>query len=91
MSYPDLLLESLRFWDEDEFEYKIFSILRSAHPWTSVILAGKSSTTTSFSENVVVGGNKLSNVTSFIILLSGEGLTSFSIYNRTNFFGEQKK
>ena len=90
MSYPDLLLESLIFWDEDEFEYKIFSILRGAHSWTSVILAGKSSTT-SFSENVVVGGNKLSNVTSFIILLSGEGLTSFSIYNRTNFFGEQKK
>ena len=36
------------------------------------------------------GGNKLSNVKSFIILLSGEGLTSFSINNRTNFFGEKK-
>ena len=32
------------------------------------------------------GGNKLSNVKSFIILRSGEGLTSFSIINRTNFF-----
>ena len=31
------------------------------------------------------------NVSSFIILLSGEGLTSFSINNRTNFFGEKKK
>ena len=95
MSYPDLLLESLRFWDEDEFEYEIFSILGIAHAWTSVILAGKSDSrrhsTTSFSKNVVVGGNKLSDVRSFNILLSGEGLTSFSIYNRTNFFGEQKK
>ena len=36
------------------------------------------------------GGNKLSNERSFIILLSGEGLTSFSINNRTNFFGEKK-
>ena len=26
----------------------------------------------------------------FIILLSGEGLTSFRINNRTNFFGEKK-
>ena len=32
------------------------------------------------------GGNKLSNVKSFTILLSGEGLTSFSINDRTNFF-----
>ena len=32
----------------------------------------------------------LSNVRRFIILLSGEGLTSFSIYNPTNFFGEKK-
>ena len=36
------------------------------------------------------GGNKLSNVRSFIILSSGEGLTSFSINNCTNFFGERK-
>ena len=35
-------------------------------------------------------GNKLSSVKSFIILLSGEGLTSFSINNRANFFGEKK-
>ena len=34
--------------------------------------------------------NKLSNVRRFISLLSGEGLTSFSINNRTNFFGEGK-
>ena len=47
--------------------------------------------TTSFDENVRrSGGNKLSNVKSFIILPSGEGLTSFSINNRTNFFGEKR-
>ena len=37
------------------------------------------------------GGNKLSNVRSLISLLSGEGLTSFSINNRTNFSGEKKE
>ena len=36
------------------------------------------------------GGNKFSNVRSFIILLSEEGLTSFSTNNRTNFLGEKK-
>ena len=43
--------------------------------------------TTGFSENVVVGGNKLPNVRSFIILQSGEGLT---VNNRANFFSEKK-
>ena len=47
-----------------------------------------------YSENVVHGRsseNKLSNVGSFIILLSGEGLiTSVSINNRANIFGEKK-
>ena len=33
----------------------------------------------------------LSNVRNFIILLSREGLTSFSINNRTNFFVSKKK
>ena len=37
------------------------------------------------------GRNKFSNVRSFIILLSGEGLTSFTINNRTKFFDEKKK
>ena len=36
------------------------------------------------------GGNKLSNVGSFIILLPGEGLTSFNKYNSANFSGEKK-
>ena len=39
---------------------------------------------------LVVGGNKLSIVRSFIILLSEEGFTSFSINNLTNFFSEKK-
>ena len=34
------------------------------------------------------GGNELSNVSSFIILLSGEGLTSFNKDNSTNFPGD---
>ena len=33
------------------------------------------------------GENKLSNVTSFIILQSGEGVTSFSKGNSANFSG----
>jgi len=37
------------------------------------------------------GGNKLSNVRSFIILLSGEGLPSFTINNRNNLFDEKSK
>ena len=55
-----LILESFRFWDEDDYEYEIFSILSSALAWTNVILAGKCDSrrhsTMSFSENVVVGG-----------------------------------
>ena len=51
---------TLRFFDEDDYEYKIFSILSIAHTWTSVILAGKRDnrrhTSTSFSEEVVVAG-----------------------------------
>ena len=35
-------------------------------------------------------GNKSSNVGSFIILLSGEGLTSFNKDNSTNFSGEKE-
>ena len=51
---------TLRFFDEDDYEYKIFSILSIGQAWTSVILAGKRDsrrhTTTSFSEEVVVAG-----------------------------------
>ena len=62
-------------------------LLSNAHAWTSVILAGKRD---SRCHSTVCGGNKLSKVSSFIILLSGEGLTSFSINNRTDVFGEKE-
>ena len=40
--------------------------------------------------NVVVAGNMLTNVRSFIILQSGERLTSFNKDNSANFSGENK-
>ena len=42
---------------------------------------------TSFCENVASGGNKLSNVISFIILPSGEVLISINKDNSSNFSG----
>ena len=42
---------------------------------------------TSFCENVAGGGNKLSNVISFIILPSGEVLISINKDNSSNFSG----
>ena len=36
-----VIIESFRFYDEYDNEYKVFSILRSARAWTSVILARK--------------------------------------------------
>ena len=69
------------FWDENERK-RGFS-----QAWTSVILAGKRDSrhsTTSFSDKCRRGGNKLSVRRSFIILLSGEGLTSFRRHNRKN-------
>ena len=62
--------------------------LSSVREWTGVIFGGKTSERSSFyngfSENVVVARS------SFILLLSGEVFTTFSINNRTNFFGEKK-
>ena len=40
-------------------------------------------------ENVKVAENKLSNVRSFIILRSGEGITSFTKGNSANFSSEK--
>ena len=62
-------------WDEDFYECEIFSILSIAHLWTSVILVGK---------------QVIKSISSFIILLLREGLTSSGINNRANFFGEKK-
>ena len=45
---------------------------------------------TSFCENVAGGGNKLSNVISFIILPSGEVLISINKDNSSNFSGAKK-
>ena len=54
------LLETFRFWDENDYDYDIFSILSIAHAWTSVIGAGKRDSrrhsTSSISENVVEAG-----------------------------------
>ena len=44
-----------------------------------------------FSQNVEVVGTKLSNVNSFIILRSGESVTSFNEDNSANFSGEKQK
>ena len=62
-------------------------MLSVAHAWTSVIFAGKRdsrrlSTSSFFEWECRTGGNKLSNVRSFIILLSGEGFSCFSINYR---------
>ena len=52
------MIGSFRFWDEDDYEYEISSMVSIAHALTSFILAGKRDSrhhsTTSFSENVVV-------------------------------------
>ena len=53
-------MESFRFYDENDYEYEIFSIVISAHAYRSVTLAGKRGSrrhsTTSFSEGVVAAG-----------------------------------
>ena len=35
------ILDSFRFWDEDDYEYEIFSVRSSALAWANVILARK--------------------------------------------------
>ena len=87
------VLEIFRFYDEYDNEYQIFFILSSARPWTSVILAGKRGSRTSFYYEFLrecrINGNKLSNVNSFDMLPSGEGLASTNKDNRANFSGEK--
>ena len=64
-----------------------------AREWTSFwrenAIARRHSTT-SFTENVVVAKISHGNVSSFIILLSGKGLTAFNRNNCANLTGEKK-
>lgn len=57
------ILETFRFWDEEDYEYEIFPILSSAHARTTVILAGKCGSrrlsTTSFSETSFNGDKRV--------------------------------
>ena len=56
----DAVIETIRFWHQDYFEYEFFPVLSRARAWANVILAEKRDSrrhsTTSFSENVVVAG-----------------------------------
>ena len=76
---------------EDHYESKIFSILSSAHSWTSVIFSGKRDnrhrSATGFSGIVTQTGYRMS----VAILRSGEGSIFFNINNHANFSGEKKK
>ena len=53
-------IESFRFYDENDYEYEIFSMLSTACAWGSVILAGKRGSrrhaTTRFNKSVVAAG-----------------------------------
>ena len=71
--------------------YEIFSIVSSARASGRVILAGKRGSRRQSTTRGRSGGNKLSDVRSFIILLSEEGLTFFNNDNSANFSGEKKK
>ena len=63
----------------------------SARAWSCVSFGGKTLEGSSFYNRFSRSGEiKLTNERSFIIWLSGEGFISFSINNRTNFFGEKK-
>ena len=87
-------IESSRFWDEDEYTITRFSqywVLLTREPasiWEENVIA--SSFYYEFCLECCSGGNTLSNVRSFIILPSGDGLTTFSINDPANFFGEKK-
>ena len=86
------LLEIFRFWDENDYENKIFSILSIAHPWTSIILAGKCDirhdSTLSFNGNVVVAETSYQhNSANF----SGESNVQWSFKSGYLFFWEYTK
>ena len=70
-------IESFRFWDENDYEYEMFSIVSSARAWGSVILAGKlgsrRQSTRSFSGSVVVAGTSY-QMLEVLALAIGRGL-----------------
>ena len=68
------LIESFRFWDEDNYKYEISS-KKSA---------------TSFSKNVIVAGTNNQNFRSLIILQPGKSQTFSNKNNPTNFSGEKQ-
>ena len=89
------LLESFRFENEDDYEYQIFSILSSAGAWASVIFAGKRDSrrlsATGYSKNRSWWWEQVIKCDFFIILRSGEGLTSFSMEITKATFWVKKK
>ena len=40
--FNQAVLQSFRFWDEDDYEYEIFLLLSSALAWANAILVGTS-------------------------------------------------
>ena len=93
--HPDNTIESFGFWDDDDFEYEIFSVLSIAHAWTSVILAGKRGSrrhsVTSFSENAGVAETSYQKQEVLSFCYREVLRTSFSINKHTNLFSEKKK
>ena len=73
----DSLIESFRFWDEDDYEYEISSKQNSGLTWANVVSAEKRDnhchSTRSFSENVIVAGTSNQNFRSLIIMQPGKG------------------
>ena len=81
--------------DRSTTSTRFSQIVTSDRAWSSVILAGNGgsrchSTTSKFTRECRSCVDKLSNVRSFIILQSGEGLTSLNNDNSANFSGEKK-
>ena len=40
--FNQAVLQSFKFWDEDDYEYKVFFLLSSALAWANIILLGTS-------------------------------------------------
>ena len=88
-------IESFKILRRGRLRVRNFLNTSIAHAWTSVIWAGKRDSrrhsTTSFSANVVCWWREqVIKCMKFHDLPSGEGLTSFRINNRANFFSERK-